>query len=395
MDMEIDPATLRGDWRYPTNVRFGPGRIDELPGACRSLGMTRPLLVTDPGLLELPMTAGALGANRSAGIATTVYSDVKGNPVARNVVDGVAVYRENGCNGVIAFGGGSSIDAAKAIANLADQTRPIWDFAIIGEDVDVDDIAPPAPLIAVPTTAGTGSEVSRGAIIIDEEAQTKRNVSHPDAMPNLAIVDPELTLGLPADITAATGMDALSHNLEAYCTKQFHPFSESVALGGIRLIKEWLSVAVHDGGNLAARTYMMAASSMGAVAFQKGLGGMHAMSHPIGAVHDLHHGLTNGVVMPYVLAFNRPAIAERMTGLARHLDLPHPSFDAVLDWVVALRQDIGIPHTLSEVGIREEHAYRLAAMTAQERPGRNNPVPLGEEESRRLYAMAINGELRA
>ena len=391
--MEIDPATLRGDWRYPTSVRFGPGRMDELPAACESLGMTRPLLVTDPGLRDLPMTAKLLAANRSAGITTTVYSDVKGNPVARNVIDGVAMYRENECNGVIAFGGGSSIDAAKAIANLADQTWPIWDFAIIGEDVDVDEFAPPAPTIAIPTTAGTGSEVSRGAIIIDEEARTKRNVAHPDAMPNLAIIDPELTLGLPADITAATGMDALSHNLEAYCTKQFHPFSESIALGGMRLIKDWLRVAVHDGGNLTARSYMMAASSMGAVAFQKGLGGMHAMSHSIGAVHDVHHGLTNGVVMPFALSFNRPAIEERMTVLARHLDLPNPSFDSVLDWVLELRQDIGIPHTLREVGIREEHADQLAAMTAQERPGRNNPVPIGEEESRRLYAMAINGEL--
>ncbi len=248
-------------------------------------------------------------------------------------------------------------------------------------------------MIAVPTTAGTGSEVSRGAIIVDEEAQTKRNVSHPDAMPNLAIIDPELTLGLPADITAATGMDALSHNLEAYCTMQFHPFSESIALGGIRLIKEWLPVAVHDGGNLTARSYMMAASSMGAVAFQKGLGGMHAMSHPIGAVHDVHHGLANGVVMPFVLAFNRSAIEERMTVLARHLDLPNPSFDSELDWVVELRQDIGIPHTLREVGIRKEHADQLAAMTARERRGRNNPVPIGEEESRRLYAIAIDGEL--
>ncbi len=229
--MEIDPATLRGDWRYPTSVRFGPGRMDELPAACEALGLTRPLLVTDPGLRDLPMTAKLLAAIRSAGITTTVYSDVKGNPVARNVIDGVAMYRENECHGVIAFGGGSSIDAAKAIANLADQTRPIWDFAIISEDVDVDDFAPPAPTIAFPTTAGTGSEVSRGAIIIDEEAWTKRNVAHPDALPNLAIIDPELTLGLPADITAATGMDALSHNLEAYCTKQFHPFSESIAPG--------------------------------------------------------------------------------------------------------------------------------------------------------------------
>ena len=393
--MNIDPATLRGDWNYPTRVRFGPGRIAELAGACRALGMTRPLLVTDPGLRELPMVADALAANQAAGLPTAVFSKVRGNPVGGNVADGVAAYRENGCDGVIALGGGSGLDAGKAIALMVGQTRPIWDFEEREDWHTRVDVAGMAPVVAVPTTAGTGSEVGRAAVITDEETQTKKIIFHPNMLPATVIADPELTLGLPSHITAATGMDALAHNLEAYCAPGFHPLADGIALEGMRLVKEWLPLAVREGANLAARAHMLAAASMGATAFQKGLGAIHALSHPVGALHDTHHGLTNAVVMPYVLAFNRPAVEDRLAALARYLDLPDPSFDAVQDWVLGLRKEIGIVHTLAELGVGEEHIDRLAPMAARDPCCGGNPVPIGEPELRRLFAMAINGDLVA
>ncbi|MEE8534339.1 MAG: iron-containing alcohol dehydrogenase, partial [Alphaproteobacteria bacterium] len=352
--MNIDPKTLRGNWNYPTAMRFGPGRIAELADACRELGMTRPLLVTDPGLRDLAMVREAVAANDAAGLPTAVFADIKGNPVGKNVDDGVAAYKAAGCDGVVAFGGGSALDAAKAVALMVGQTRPVWDFEDRDDWWTRVDAAGMAPVVAVPTTAGTGSEVGRASVITDEATHTKKIIFHPGMLPAIVISDPELTLGLPKNITAWTGMDALAHNLEAYCAPGYHPMADGIALEGMRLVKEWLPVAVADGANLAARAYMLAAASMGATAFQKGLGAIHAMSHPIGAVHDTHHGLTNAVVMPYVLDFNRAAIEERLTALARYLDLADPSFDAVKSWVLGLRRDLGIAHTLADLGVRDE-----------------------------------------
>ena len=384
---------LTGNWNYPTAIRFGAGRISELPDACRVLGMERPLLVTDPGLAGFPMIANAMADCRSAGLGCDLFADVQGNPVAANVTAGVDAFRAGGHDGVIAFGGGSALDVGKAVALMVGQTRPIWDFED-REDwftrVNVDGMA---PVVAVPTTSGTGSEVGRASVITDERDHTKKIIFHPRMLPALVIADPELTLGLPPTITAAVGMDALSHNLEAFCSPFYHPLAQGVALEGMRLVKEWLPLACQQGGNVTARGHMMAASTMGASAFQKGLGAMHAMSHPCGAVLNTHHGLTNAVVMPYVLVFNRSAIDERMTALARYLDLPQPSFQAVLDWVLALRKEIGIPADLAALGVTDDHIGGLAEMAAVDPSAGSNPLPLTVENLTTLFTNAIHGRI--
>ena len=384
---------LRGDWSYPTAVRFGAGRIAELAEGCRSVGIARPLLVTDPGLAQLPMVADAVRACADAGLEIAVFSDLKPNPVGTNVETGVAAFEAGNHDGVIAFGGGSGLDVGKAVALMVGQSRPIWDFedrADWWRRADPDAIA---PVVAVPTTSGTGSEVGRAAAITDQADRTKKIIFHPLMLPALVIADPALTVGLPATVTAATGMDALSHNLEAYSAPGYHPMADGIALEAIGLIHRNLTRAVADGGDLNARSHMMAASSMGATAFQKGLGAMHALSHPCSSVLDTHHGLTNAVVMPYVLAFNRPAIEARMTALARYLDLAEPSFGAVLDWVLALRREIGVPHTLAELGVGEAQVEPFARMAERDPTAATNPVPVAAAELATLYRRAIAGEL--
>jgi hypothetical protein len=391
--MTIDPKTLTRNWNYPTAVRFGPGRISELPSACRELGMKRPLLVTDPGLRKLPMIDSAIASLRAAGLGDSVFSDIQSNPVGRNVDDGVALYRQQHCDGVIAFGGGSALDVGKAIALMSGQTRPLWDFEDREDWYTRVNPAGVAPTISVPTTAGTGSEVGRASVILDEATHIKKIIFHPKMMPAIVIADPELTVGLPPRITAATGMDALAHNLEAFCAPGFHPLADGIALEGMRMIKEWLPTAVKEGRNVVARAHMLAAASMGATAFQKGLGAIHSLSHPVGAIYNSHHGETNGVVMPYVLAFNRPAIEEKLTRLARYLNLPNPGFDAVQQWVLALRREIGIPHTLAELGVKESDIDMLTPMAVDDPSTGGNPRPAGPEEMRELFAKALRGDL--
>ncbi|MSP83744.1 MAG: iron-containing alcohol dehydrogenase [Alphaproteobacteria bacterium] len=389
----IDPKTLRGNWNYPTTVKFGPGRIAELAEACRGLGMTSPLLVTDPGLAQLPMVAAAIAANGTAGLPTGLFSALRANPVGRNVEDGVAAFKRGRHDGVIAFGGGSALDVAKAVALMVAQTRPLWDFEDVGDWWTRVNAAAMAPVVAVPTTSGTGSEVGRVSVITDESIHVKKLIFHPRMMPAVVIDDPELTVGLPPHITAAVGMDALSHNLEAYCSPVFHPLADGIALEGMRLVRDWLPRAVADGRDVAARAYMMAASTMGATAFQKGLGAMHALSHPIGANFDTHHGLTNAVVMPYVLAFNRGAIADKLTALARYLGLVQPSPAAVIDWVLELRRTIGIAHTLKDIGVGPEHADRIAPLALKDASAGTNPIPLDVGNLTRLFHDAAEGNL--
>lgn len=391
--MTIDPTTLRGNWSFPTQVRFGPGRIFELPRACQSLGIARPLLVTDPGLAKLPMIADAIAANAAAGLPTGLFSDIKPNPVGKNVEDGVKVYRDGKHDGVIAWGGGSGLDGAKAIAFMAGQSKPMWDFEDRGDNwkgADPDGIA---PIIAVPTTAGTGSEVGRAGVILDESDHTKKVIFHPKMMPAIVISDPELTVGLPAHITAATGMDALAHCLEAYCAPGFHPMAEGIAVEGMRLVKDWLPKAVADGTDLAARAHMLVAASMGATAFQKGLGAIHALSHPVGAIYDTHHGLTNAVFMPYVLAYNKPAIEGKMARLAAWLELPNPSFQAVMDWVMALRQEFKVPHSLKEMGVDDARLDELSRMAAEDPTAPGNPIHVGAAELKTMYLAAHEGRV--
>jgi len=382
---------LKGNWNYPTSIRFGAGRITELPEACRGLGIERALLVTDPGLAALPMVARAVGLCRDAGLGCEVFSDVQPNPVEENVSRGVAAFRAGGHDGVIAFGGGSALDAAKAIALMVGQTRPLWDFEDREDWYTRVDVAGMAPVVAVPTTAGTGSEVGRASVITDLSEHTKKIIFHPRMLPAVVIEDPELTLGLPAKVTAATGMDALSHCLEAWCSPFYHPMAEGIAAEGMRLIHDWLPTAVHEGTNVAARSHMLVASSMGATAFQKGLGAMHSLSHPCGANLNTHHGLTNAVVMPYVLVWNRRAIEDKMVRLAAYLGLVSHSFDGFLDWVLRLRDHVGIPDTLAEIGVKEEHAAEFAPQALADPSTGGNPLPMTEQDFRQLYLNCIGG----
>lgn len=384
---------LTGRWNYPTSIRFGAGKIRDLPAACRELGMKRPLLVTDAGLAKLPVVANAIALCSAEALKVEVFSQVQSNPVEANVLAGVEAYRRGSHDGVVAFGGGSALDTGKAIALMVGQTRPIWDFEDKEDWYTRVNVPGMAPVVAVPTTAGTGSEVGRCSVLTDLRDHTKKLIFHPRLLPAIVIEDPELTVGLPPHITAAVGMDALSHNLEAYSAPAYHPMADGIALEGMRLIKEWLPVAVKDGRNVEARAHMMIASTMGATAFQKGLGAMHSLSHPCGANLDTHHGLTNGVVMPYVLAFNRASIEGKLARLAAYLDLPKPSSTAVLDWVLELRQTIGIPHTLAALGVKEEHAAPFSKMAEADPSTPSNPRPVTAKEFEQLYRTAIAGRL--
>ena len=390
-----DVANLRGNWNYPTAIRFGAGRISELSQVCRDLGMTKPLLITDAGLADLPIVTDTLALMKRDGIETGLFSDIQANPVGANVEAGVTAYKAGGHDGVVAFGGGSGLDAAKAVALMVGQTRPLFDFEDREDWYTRVDPQGMAPVVAVPTTSGTGSEVGRASVITDETDHTKKIIFHPRMMPSVVIADPELTVNLPAHITAAVGMDALSHSLEAYCSPYYHPMAQGIALESIRLIKDWLPTAVRDGKNIEARSHMMVASSMGATAFQKGLGAMHSLSHPCGALLNTHHGLTIAIVMPYVLNFNRSAVEDRITALARYLDLPNPSFTAVLDWILRLREEVGIPNTLTSIGVTSEHVAELSTMAANDPSCGGNPLPLDARNLGRLYEDALSGELRA
>jgi len=390
--MSNDAIPLSANWNYPTAVQFGAGRISEIGKVCKAQGMTRPLLVTDPGLAGLPMIPAALSQLEAAGIPGAVFSDVRGNPVSANVEAGLEVFRSGGHDGIIAWGGGSAMDCAKVIALMVGQTRPMWDFEDIGSNWKLADETGIARIVAVPTTSGTGSEVGRAGVITDERTHTKKIIFHPKLMPAVVICDPELVQGLPANITAWTGMDALAHCLEAYCAPFYHPMAEGIAVEGMRLVKEWLPTAVKDGADLTARAHMMSAAAMGAVAFQKGLGAIHSLSHPVGSIFDTHHGLTNAVFMPYVLAFNRAAIDDKLARLARWLGIGD-SFDDVQNWVLDLRREFNIPHTAAELGVDGSRLDELAKMAAEDPTAGGNPVPVGAAEMRKMYDAAMAGTL--
>jgi alcohol dehydrogenase len=383
---------LRANWSYPTSVRFGAGRITELAQAAKAAGIARPLFVTDPQLARLPMTTSAIVSLEAEGLPAQSFHDIRPNPIDSNIEAGIAAYRAGGHDGVVAFGGGSALDAGKLIAFMAGQTRPLWDFEDIGDWWTRADTSAIAPVVAVPTTAGTGSEVGRAAVVTNNATQAKKIIFHPAMMPKVAICDPELTVGMPPSVTAGTGMDALAHCLEAYCVPGFHPLADGIAAEGIRLVKENLARAARDGGDLEARAHMMAAASMGATAFQKGLGAIHALSHPVGALHDTHHGMTNAVLMPYVLAYNRKAIEERIKRLAAYVGL-RPSFRAFLDWVLALRAEIGVPHTLAGLNVGDRHIERIVEMAPHDPTASGNPVPLDKRAARTIFKRALEGRV--
>ena len=381
------------DWSYPTAIRFGIGRIAELADACAQLGMTRPLLITDRGLADFPMVRDAIAANQAADLPTGLYADISPNPRGRAIESGVAAYQTGNHDGVIALGGGSALDAGKAIAFMAGQSRGLWDFEDVGDNWRRANEAGMTPVVAVPTTSGTGSETGRAAVITHEGTRTKKIIFHPRMMPALVIADPALVAGLPPHLTAATGMDALAHCLEAYCAPGFHPMADGIAAEGLRIIKESLPRAVSNGADLAARGNMMAAALMGSTAFQKGLGAIHALSHPVGALYDSHHGLTNAVFMPYVLLFNRPAITDKAARLSRYLGLKRPSFKSLLDWVLELREKFAIPHSAADLGVAREDLDLLARMAADDPTAATNPIPVGASEMRQLYERALFGTL--
>ncbi len=382
-----------GNWNYPTTIIFRPGAIRELPDACRRLGMQRPLLITDEGLADLPMVRDTLAMMEKAGLPCGLFADVKGNPVGANVEAGVSAYRQGRHDGVIAFGGGSGLDAAKAVALMAGQDRPLWNFEDVGDNwtrVRVDGMA---PVVAVPTTSGTGSEVGRASVITNEETHEKKIIFHPRMMPEIVISDPELTVGLPPKVTAATGVDAFVHCFEALCAPGFHPMAEGIALEGMRLIAEALPAAYDNGQDIAARSKMLAAASMGATAFQKGLGGVHALAHPIGAVYDTHHGLTNAVLLPYVMQANRDAIGEAMLRLGRVLGLENPGYDAVFRWVLSFRERLDIPPSLADIGVPGDRAEEIGEMASRDPSAGGNPIPLSPADYAGIFANAVQGRL--
>ena len=384
---------LSSNWNYPTNIKVGAGRVSELAGLCRNLGMQSPLLITDPGLAALPMIKRVMEDLATAGLNCGLYSAIKGNPTGANVTAGVSRYRGNGHDGVIAFGGGSALDAAKAVALMVGQDRPIWDFEDIGDNWTRVNVEAMAPVVAIPTTAGTGSEVGRAAVITDPDNHIKKIIFHPAMLPAQVILDPELTVGLPAAMTAATGMDAMSHNLEALCSPFYHPMAEGVAVEGLRLVQQYLPRAVADGSDIVARTQMLVCSSMGATAFQKGLGAMHALAHPLGALYDAHHGTLNAILMPYVLHANRSAIEEKLQRLSRYLGLANAGVDGFINWVIELRALIGTPHRLADIGIDEKDSEIIAEMAVADPSAGGNPIDFSAAEYQQIFRNAVRGQL--
>jgi alcohol dehydrogenase class IV len=380
------------NWNYPTAIRFGAGRIKELADACSVAGIRAPLLVTDPFLARQAMTKSALESMADAGLKAGLFFEVKPNPVESNVEAGLQVLRKGGHDGVVAFGGGSALDAGKVIAFMAGQTRPMWDFEDVGDWWKRADPAGIAPVVAVPTTAGTGSEVGRAGVITQEKTHTKKVIFHPAMMPKVTICDPELTVGMPKHITAGTGLDALAHCLEAYCAPFYHPMAEGMAVEGTRLVKEHLARAYADGTDLESRANMMSAAAIGATAFQKGLGAIHALSHPVGALYDTHHGLTNAVFMPYVLAFNRKAIKDKIERLAGFIGLK-PRFNVFLDWTLKLREELGVPHTLAGLKVDDQKLDLMARMAPKDPTAGGNPIKLTRAGALKLYRKALEGRL--
>jgi hypothetical protein len=383
--------TLRGNWNYPTTIWAGPGRIAELPKACATVGMKRPLIITDEGLVKAPMILRALAELQNSAL----FGAVRGNPASSHVEGGLRAYRQGGHDGVVAFGGGSALDAGKVVAFMSGQTRPLWDFEDVGDWWTRADPKGIAPVIAVPTTAGTGSEVGRAGVILNEETHQKKIIFHPQMMPRIVISDPELTVGLPRGVTAATGIDAFVHCFEAFCAPGFHPLADGVALEGMRLIHQYLPRACANGKDIEARAQMLAAASMGATAFQKGLGGVHAIAHPVGSWFNTHHGLTNAVILPYVVAFNRNAIAAKTEIITRVLNLPSRGFDGFLAWLLEWRRELEIPHSLADIGVSIDKAEIIGREAAIDPSAGGNPVAVNAAQLEHIFRAAVSGRLEA
>ncbi len=380
------------NFNFPTSIKYGAGRIKELADHAKAAGIKRPLFVTDPGLAGMPMVATILADLKAAGLAVQMFSDVRPNPVEANIIAGVKAYKAGMHDGVIAFGGGSGLDIGKMIALMHGQSISVFDLEDIGDWWTRADASRISPIIAVPTTAGTGSEVGRAGVVTHPTTHEKKIIFHPAIMPKVSILDPELTVGLPAKLTAATGMDALAHNLEAYCAPFYHPLAVGVALEGMRLVKDNLVTAVKKPKDLDARGNMLVASAMGATAFQRGLGAIHALSHPFGGLYDAHHGMLNGIIMPYVLKANRKKIEKDIERAAGYLGIKG-GFDGFLKWVLALRKEIGIPNALKDIGIDVKRLDEVAAMAVKDPSAGGNPIQFTEKQYKSLAKKCVTGDL--
>ena len=378
------------NWNYPTPIWFGPGRIKDIQKACDDLNILNPLIVTDPGILKTDIITKL---NNNLKTTAKIYSEVQGNPTGKNVKDGVDFFNSFQNDGVIAVGGGSGMDTGKGIAFMAKQTKPIWDFEDIGDYWTRANSDVIFPIIAIPTTAGTGSETGRAAVLTNEETKQKKIIFHPKMLPSTVILDPELTIPLPSNLTAYTGMDALAHCLEAYCSNLFHPLSQGIALEGISIIKKYLQKSFSNGDDIEARGNMLAASSMGSIAFQKGLGAIHSLSHPVGALYNTHHGLTNAVFMPYVLKKNRNAIEDKLIALSRYIELSNQSFDGFMTWILNLRESLQIPHTLEELIHEDTKLEEMSAMALVDPTAGSNPIDLNQLDFLKLYQDSFKGIL--
>ena len=384
---------MKINWNYPTTVWFGEGRIKDLHIACRTLKIKKPLFVTDQDLVKTDLVKNIINDPNLKNLLVNIFSNIKGNPVGSNVDEGVKVFKNGNHDGVIAFGGGSGLDVGKAIAFMSAQTKPIWDFEDVGDNWTKANNEGIAPIIAVPTTAGTGSETGRASLITNEENQTKKIIFHPKILPSIVILDPALTIELSPRLTAATGMDALAHNLEAFCAPGYHPMAEGIALEGMRLIKNSLLTAFKDGKNIKARQNLLAASSMGSTAFQKGLGAIHSLSHPVNAQFNIHHGLSNAIFMPYVLTFNKSSIENKIVSICDYLDL-EKNFDSFLQWILELRKNLNIPNKLSDVmNCSDLDLDQLSLMAFEDPSTGGNPVKITKEDLKLMYERSISGEL--
>tara|TARA_B100000963_G_scaffold51240_1_gene39369 strand:+ start:1647 stop:2810 length:1164 start_codon:yes stop_codon:yes gene_type:complete len=382
------------NWNYPTTMWVGENRIKDISFACKLLNIKKPLLVTDKGLVNSEIVKKTCKFLKNENFNTEVFSNVIGNPTGTNVYEGVNFYKKKNCDGVIAFGGGSALDVGKAVAFMSGQTLPIWDFEDVGDNWTNANSELIPPIIAVPTTAGTGSETGRASVILNEETGVKNIIFHPKFLPSIVILDPLLTVGLPSKITATTGMDALSHNLEAYCAPGFHPMADGIALEGMKIIKCWLIEAVKDGSNIEARMNMLTAASMGSTAFQKGLGAIHSLSHPVNALNNIHHGLSNAIFMPYVLTFNKDVIEKKIIKICEYLEIEDKSFNGFLNWILELRKNLKIPHKLSEVIDEKDFDLdRLSNMALKDPSTGGNPKKLTKEDMKRMYQHSMTGEL--
>ena len=380
------------NWNYPTPIRFGIDRVKELSLFIDELKISNPLIVTDPQFREVDQFKGNIDSINNSNKNYSIFSEIKGNPTGKNINDGVDVFLKNENDGVIAIGGGSSLDAGKAVAFMSQQKENIWYFEDIGDNWTKAIIDNLPKVIAIPTTAGTGSETGRASLIVDEETYTKKIIFHPTMLPDLVILDPSLTISLPKHLTAATGMDALAHCLEAYCSNNFHPMAHGIALEGIKIIKENLVTAYNDPGNIEARAKMLVSSMMGSTSFQKGLGAIHSLSHPINAVNDVHHGLSNAIFMPYVVKFNQSQIEERIISLSKYIDLENQTFDGFLKWILDLRNQLAIPHALKDLKITFDFD-KLSKMALVDPSTSTNPVDLNEDDMKALYIRSYEGNL--